>query len=91
MICVMKNVKINNISIHAGLGQTKLYMDAEINIEVDAEILIEDDAVFDRTMHLYDEFNNCIFYVSTGDSGINEKQVRVIIKCLVPNPCQYIT
>jgi len=71
----MKNerVEVNEIEIFTENRNKNLFTGAEIEIEVDFNILIEDDAIYDCTMHFYDELNNCIFYLTSRDSGMDEE------------------
>jgi lipopolysaccharide transport system ATP-binding protein len=70
------SVKVNEIKIFTQDGNKNLFTGSEIQIEVNFNLLIEDEAIFHCTMHFYDELNNCIFYLSSGDSGIDEKTGR---------------
>jgi len=68
-----ENIEVNEIKIYNPNGDENLYTGTEIQIEVDFNLLINDEAVYHCTMHFYDELNNCIFYLSSSDSGIDEK------------------
>lgn len=64
-----QDVYIQEVSIK----NNEIYTDNKIEISVYFSILKDDDAIFDCTLHFYDEFNNCIFYTSTADNNDETK------------------